>query len=528
MKEIIINNWLKTYLIGAMSKTKAKDGGAGWRESLQIELEKRIDENDNPIYIFNPCTAEQSKVGLNPLEYHKKINGWLNSGHNDKVAEGSDLIWEGKHYIYLDENNKPFLKIIPGDDFYVEQSNFLICKIDAGDSPCLAKNTKVLMSDWSQKNIQDVKVGDEVLGFKKLKNKTKLVKTKVYNSQKSGFKKCLKINDNKNNTIYATPEHKFLTRNKKHGSIYKEVQNINNVFSIKQMPISKTYLKGWLTGYLQNDGCFQESWSSHQVIIVTDKLHEIKKVQEIYEIFGITSTISKRFCENSKKYHYILIVSKKKYYFELRDWKDNHPLSFDFKRGWLAGAIDADGYYDKWSIRYSQAKVHIKNRKIFKKYCNDLNIKFSVQKRNKPCSIFGRKLNGSGEYIFSIAKSYAFFIPTQFDYKRKNYQLYLSGLSSKIKSSISSRKNVYDLTTGTGNFIANGFIVHNCGTFYEAGYCRKLKKPIYVIQTMRREEYPESFVGWVFGSGGDFFPNQSQLLDFLDKKYKLKVKKGSK
>jgi len=136
MKEIVINNWIKTYLIGAMSKTQKKDGGAGWRESLQIELEKRVDENDNPIYIFNPCNEEQNKVGLNPIDYHKQVNGWINTGHNDEVAEGSDLIWNGKQYIYLDENNKPFLKVIPGDDFYVENSNFLICKIDPLDSPC--------------------------------------------------------------------------------------------------------------------------------------------------------------------------------------------------------------------------------------------------------------------------------------------------------------------------------------------------------------------------------------------------------
>lgn len=135
-KEIIINNWIKTYLIGAMSRTQAGDGGAGWREILQKELAKRFDENNNPIYIFNPCDLEQNKVGLNPLEYHKKINGWLNSGNNHLVAEGSDLIWEGKHYIYLDENSKPFLKVVPGDDFYVENSNFLICKINAGDTCC--------------------------------------------------------------------------------------------------------------------------------------------------------------------------------------------------------------------------------------------------------------------------------------------------------------------------------------------------------------------------------------------------------
>lgn len=136
MKEIIINNWIKTYLIGAMSKTQEKDGGAGWRQSLQAELEKRVDVEGNPIFIFNPCNEEQNKVGLNPLDYHKKINGWLNAGHNDKVAEGSDLIWEGKYYIVLDENGKPFLKVIPGDDFYVENSNFLICKINPGDGPC--------------------------------------------------------------------------------------------------------------------------------------------------------------------------------------------------------------------------------------------------------------------------------------------------------------------------------------------------------------------------------------------------------
>ncbi|GAG13788.1 unnamed protein product, partial [marine sediment metagenome] len=64
-----------------------------------------------------------------------------------------------------------------------------------------------------------------------------------------------------------------------------------------------------------------------------------------------------------------------------------------------------------------------------------------------------------------------------------------------------------------------------CGTYYEAGYCRKLKKPIYVLQTMKREDYPESFVGWVFASGGAFFNSKNELLEFLDKKYKLKIKK---
>lgn len=134
--EIIINNWIKCYLVGAMSKTKAKDGGSGWRKPLQEELENRIDKNRNPVYVFNPCNEEQNKVGLNPLDYHKKVNGWIDTGHNDLVAEGSDLIWNGKQYIYLDENKKPYLKVIPGDDFYVENSTFIVLRIEEGDTPC--------------------------------------------------------------------------------------------------------------------------------------------------------------------------------------------------------------------------------------------------------------------------------------------------------------------------------------------------------------------------------------------------------
>lgn len=134
--EIIINNWIKTYLVGAMSKTAKGDGGIGWREVIQKELENRVDENENPVFVFNPCTEEQNKVGLNPLDYHKALNGWLNSGHNDLVAEGSNMIWEGKQYIVLDDKGRPYLKVIPGDDFYVENSDFLICKINPGDGPC--------------------------------------------------------------------------------------------------------------------------------------------------------------------------------------------------------------------------------------------------------------------------------------------------------------------------------------------------------------------------------------------------------
>lgn len=66
-----------------------------------------------------------------------------------------------------------------------------------------------------------------------------------------------------------------------------------------------------------------------------------------------------------------------------------------------------------------------------------------------------------------------------------------------------------------------------CGTYGEALLAYERNIPIYLIQTMALNKYNKSFLGWVLGSGGCILPNQKQLLEFLDKTYKLKRIKES-
>jgi len=61
---LIINDWIKVYMIGPMEQTKANDAGVGWRDKIEPELKKRTDKNGNPIFVFNPCSEEQNKVGM--------------------------------------------------------------------------------------------------------------------------------------------------------------------------------------------------------------------------------------------------------------------------------------------------------------------------------------------------------------------------------------------------------------------------------------------------------------------------------
>ena len=64
-----------------------------------------------------------------------------------------------------------------------------------------------------------------------------------------------------------------------------------------------------------------------------------------------------------------------------------------------------------------------------------------------------------------------------------------------------------------------------CGTFGEACVALEHNIPIYVIQTMPRTDYKGSFTQFVCASGGGFYNNQTELLEFLDKKYKIRLKK---
>jgi hypothetical protein len=133
---LIINNWLKTYMIGPMEEVVDGDGGRNWRRELTQELRKRVDQNNNPIYLFDPTLEEQNKIGMESETFHKKVKGWLASGNNEEVKKYANLIWKGKTYIEQDGEGKARLVKILGDIDYVVNSDFLIARMNKGDSPC--------------------------------------------------------------------------------------------------------------------------------------------------------------------------------------------------------------------------------------------------------------------------------------------------------------------------------------------------------------------------------------------------------
>jgi len=62
-----------------------------------------------------------------------------------------------------------------------------------------------------------------------------------------------------------------------------------------------------------------------------------------------------------------------------------------------------------------------------------------------------------------------------------------------------------------------------CGTFGEAYKAFENRIPIFILQTMSRDKYPVTLVGWTFASGGGFYNSQSELIEYLIKTYRLEV-----
>jgi len=512
VKEICEIYKYSTYLVGAMSITAEKDGGIAQREEVEKELLLRN------VFPINPAKLEKAKSGMSAVDAIDKIKGWVSSGKRDLLHKVGKGIWKG--YDTINEGGN--VVHIGGDLDYVKVSNWLTFVLNEKDKPCIEEDTQILMDDLTTKSIREIKEGDKIKGFKRINGKTKLITSIVLKKYYKGKKNTLLIKDSFGNEIITTPDHKFLTPNKKEGSIYESISDIDEGFSMPFTVQNDNYLKGWLIGYLQNDGNFYESKSIHRVSALSDKFKEINILYDILKHFNFNP--KQRIIKKDNNTYYEVATYSIKDYEVLNTWRFVHENSLYFKKGWLAGAIDADGYYEKESIRYTQSIIHSENIKTFELYCNQLDITYSKNVRNILRRIFikNRELNTHKEVCICLPKRFFAYIPSQLDYKRKKLNITIDKMRNFITSEKYCKLPVYDIITTSGNFIANGFIVHNCGTYFEVGVAIDHNIPIYIITNIPKKELSQSLILGIEAVHGEFFDNLNQYLIYLDEKYKLK------
>jgi intein/homing endonuclease len=352
---------------------------------------------------------------------------------------------------------------------------------------CVPGNTKILMWDFTWKSIKDVTKGENIVGLSRIKEKGKgnffqITPNKII-ATGSRIAKTLIIKTSDGKSIEITPEHPLLgeTKCRGHGYRWRKAEVIKKddivrfLVPVTKIQSTEEYTRGWLSGYVE-DGCFynrtyypkyQNAQRQFKIMSIDDEL--LTAFDKRIAIFGLTADYAKCFPSKNNQINNNQ-VNKKKFYHGrgIYKYKDAEKLekickynpdgNDDYHRGFLAGIFDAEGTGYK-SITISQT-----NEETIANITNSLdklNFTYTVHDKKNSMNKTIRIRGGTSESLRFVAE-------TRPILRRKVERLLSTCFGPslpklKVYSIENGRKTkVYNLETKTKNYIANGFIVHNC------------------------------------------------------------------
>ena len=322
---------------------------------------------------------------------------------------------------------------------------------------CFSKDTEVLMADLNYKPINQIKIGEKVLGKNKKGQLVYSTVTKLFSRQTNDLV-TLKTEEVK---ITCTPEHKFYCRSgHNHWMEAKNLKGKNLHYFGYPRKINNNFKHGWLSGVADGDGCFYIQNNSHSFRLKC-------KDKEMAETFAKWSNelgypVRKpRYMEKFGYFLAIMTLTK-----ETKNFKKflARKKNKDFARGYLAGIYDAEG---SGPHKIKQAVIYNNDKSIVKAvtdYLKILNIKFKVYVGTRRGEHYK-----NDNYHIKINNVPEFFIqcPSRITRKRDNLlKMSLKSVKSRLKIldvvPIHKKTTVYNIETESNNYIANGFLVHNC------------------------------------------------------------------
>jgi len=316
---------------------------------------------------------------------------------------------------------------------------------------CVAENSKILMSDFSYKNIQDVNIGDEILTLPE-QAPFNLIKAKILNVFDNGIKNTVKL-VSENNFLFITPDHKILTAHEKWSDKFwkrlNDTKPTDRFVSLPAIHNLHSYYEGMFYGFVEAEGYFRESRKTY-TIAQKDELESLEHLLSYLKIKH--SSYDDNTCEGLKRFS----IGKSNYKY-IQSIKERVLKEKDVAQGCLDGFLMSDGCIYISKLNKLQVTITQKNKTaILEKILSFLNVDYS--KFYKDVDMFG----------YLLPKT-SVLLNCPFSKKGKKLHNFLykkctikSFRNNKIKYLKDIERHVYDLQTTTGTYIANGVVVHNC------------------------------------------------------------------
>ncbi|MBD7998791.1 intein-containing Rv2578c family radical SAM protein [Oerskovia gallyi] len=351
-------------------------------------------------------------------------------------------------------------------------------------SYCLGPDTLILRGDGRQVPLRDIRAGDQVVGTEVRGRYRRYVLTTVEDVWATR-KRAFTITLEDGTRLTASGDHRFLTdRGWKHvapgecGAGQRPYLTTNNKLmgfgtgDLEKHPASRddaAYRRGYLTGMIRGDGMLlrrtyrRRDGNLNNVSMFRLALADreaLDRSRDFLEQAGITTTMRPFSPGSTTRRSIMAIFTSRSAHFDaiqaLISWPPE--VEREWAIGYLAGIFDAEGGCSRGVLRISN-----KDEEILGRISDALTV-IEVPFVREPS-----RENGVStiRIVGGLAARMRFFRIVDPAISRK---LAVTGLAVKsgapleVRSveDIGEERDLLDLTTGTGDFIANGVISHNC------------------------------------------------------------------
>jgi DNA repair photolyase len=344
---------------------------------------------------------------------------------------------------------------------------------------CASGETPILMGDGRTKRLADVREGDYVYGTVRDGNYRRYTVTQVF-AHWSTIKPALRVTLEDGTELIASGDHRFLTRRgwkhvigAEYGPMRRPHLTLNDwllgtgAFAEQPEP-APDYRRGYLCGLIRGDGHIgsyeysgrrrhEEIHRFRLALTDTDALRRAKRY--LKEERGV---VTKEFAfptQGRRSMRAIRTQSRDNVaaITELIAWP--RGVRAEWCKGFLAGIFDAEGT-PGGALRISNCDPEIIDWITWS--LKVLGFRFVVEDRHLPNGLKNVRLLGG------LPEKLRFFLTVDPAIERKRE---LEGIALKnpaVRLKVESIEplgkgwRLYDITTGTGDFIANGVVSHNC------------------------------------------------------------------
>jgi DNA repair photolyase len=399
---------------------------------------------------------------------------------------------------------------------------------------CMSGNTPILMADGNTKRLVDVQVGDAIYGTVRRGSYRRYEVTRVlahWTTRKPAYRVTLEDGTE----LIASGDHRFLTRRgwkyvtgAEHGRERRPHLTLNSKLmgiGALSLPSDETaeYQRGYLCGLIRGDG-HVGSYSYDRPGRTNGDVHRFRLAltddealwrAHRYLMGAGIRTDEFQFLEGDERHRPMKAIrtsSREKVdrIRELIRWPGS--ASAEWSRGFLAGIFDAEGSCN------GALRICNKDPEIIERTATGLQrlgFAYTVEKPNAIGCRNVRLLGGLRQQVRLFQH-----IDPAISRKRS-----IAGIAIKSQAKLGvvaieplgRRMRMFDITTGTGDFIANGVVSHNCfarstHTFldFNAGrdFEREIVVKVNVPEVLRAELARPSWRGDLVALGTNTDPYQ--------------------